>query len=79
MLCMMGHGAVTHRLLQADGQVDHGHIGGGDAEGHASDLTGAQTSDRITHLTQILCFCMLYQPPNIVHEWVARASLVLTR
>ena len=36
---------VTHGLLQADGQVDHGHVGGGDAEGHAGDLAGAQTSD----------------------------------
>ena len=40
MLC------ITHGLLQADGQVHHGHIWGGDTEGHAGQLAGTQTSDR---------------------------------
>lgn len=29
---------ITHRFLKADGQIHHGHIGGGDTEGHASKL-----------------------------------------
>lgn len=29
---------VTHRLLQADRQVNHRHVGGGNAEGHAGQL-----------------------------------------
>lgn len=31
-------GSVTHRLLQADRQVNHRHVGGGNAEGHAGQL-----------------------------------------
>lgn len=31
-------GDVTHRLLQADRQVNHGHVGGGNTEGHAGQL-----------------------------------------
>ena len=31
-------GGVTHRLLQTDSQIDHGHVGGGDTEGHACQL-----------------------------------------
>lgn len=30
----------THGLLQADCQVNHRHVGGGDTEGHASQLAG---------------------------------------
>lgn len=29
---------ATHGFLQADCQVDHGHVGGGDTEGHAGQL-----------------------------------------
>lgn len=31
-------GDGTHGLLQADRQVNHGHVGGGNAEGHAGQL-----------------------------------------
>lgn len=31
-------GEVTHGLLQADRQVHHRHVGGGNAEGHAGQL-----------------------------------------
>lgn len=31
-------GGATHGLLQADRQVHHRHVGGGDAEGHAGQL-----------------------------------------
>lgn len=30
--------SVTHRLLQADRQVNHRHVGGGNTEGHAGQL-----------------------------------------
>lgn len=29
---------VTHGFLQTDCQVNHGHVGGGDTEGHAGQL-----------------------------------------
>lgn len=29
---------TTHGFLQTDCQVDHGHVGGGDTEGHAGQL-----------------------------------------
>lgn len=37
-------GDVTHGLLQADRQVNHGHVGGGDTEGHAGQLAVGKTS-----------------------------------
>lgn len=36
-------GDVTHRLLQADRQVNHRHVGGGDTEGHAGQLAVEKT------------------------------------
>ena len=59
--------ADTHRLLQADGQVDHGHVGGGDAEGHAGDLAATQDI-RQDHtpspLTVLLCTDLLKTFPS---------------
>lgn len=37
-------GDATHRLLQADRQVNHGHVGGGNTEGHAGQLAVGKTS-----------------------------------
>lgn len=35
---LMSDQNVTHRLLQADRQVNHRHVGGGNTEGHAGQL-----------------------------------------
>lgn len=36
---------VTYGFLQTHGQINHGHVGGGDAEGHASQLAVKHKTD----------------------------------